>query len=223
MTQYNTLNVTLCNSQLNKLNSAIKNGTKVTLNLSSNVVGDSNDENNFPHKLLLTSTQVAKLRKAFANNSSANVELSKTQLHKIGQSGGFLERLLGPLLKTELSLIGNVLKTLAKSVLIPLGLTAATSAIEAAIPKKMFGSDFATLIISNEETNEIMKIVKSLEESGLLIKGISETIKNEAKEQKGEFLGMLLGLLGARLLGNLLPGKSKMRTGEATIRPGEKF
>ena len=159
MTQYNTLNVTLCNSQLNKLNSAIKNGTKVTLNLSSNVVGDSSDENNFPHKLLLTSTQVAKLRKAFANNSSANVELSKTQLHKIGQSGGFLERLLGPLLKTELSLIGNVLKTLAKSVLIPLGLTAATSAIEAAIPKKMFGSDFATLIISNEETNEIMKIV----------------------------------------------------------------
>ena len=110
MTQYNTLNVTLCNSQLNKLNSAIKNGTKVTLNLSSNVVGDSSDENNFPHKLLLTSTQVAKLRKAFANNSSANVELSKTQLHKIGQSGGFLERLLGPLLKTELSLIGNVLR-----------------------------------------------------------------------------------------------------------------
>ena len=223
MTQYNTLNVTLCNSQLNKLNSAIKNGTKVTLNLSSNVVGDSNDENNFPHKLLLTSTQVAKLRKALANNSSANVELSTTQLHTIGHSGGFLERLLGPLLKTELSLIGNVLKTLAKSVLIPLGLTAATSAIEAAIPKKMFGSDFPTLIISNEETNEIMKIVKSLEESGLLIKGISETIKKEAKEQKGEFLGMLLGLLDARLLGNLLPGKSKMRTGEGTIRPGEKF
>ena len=127
------------------------------------------------------------------------------------------------MLKTGLSSIGNVLKTLAKSVLIPLGLTAATSAIEAAIPKKMFGSDFATLIISNEETNEIMKIVKSLEESGLLIKGISETIKKEAKEQKGEFLGMLLGLLDARLLGNLLPGKSKMRTGEGTIRPGEKF
>ena len=223
MTQYNTLNVKLCNSKLNKLKSAIKNGTKVILNLSSNVVGDSNGESNFPHKLLLNSTQVAKLRKAFANNSSANIELSKTQLHKIEQSWGFLERFLGPLLKTGLSSIGNVLKTLAKSVLIPLGLTAATSAIEAAIPKKMFGSDFATLIISNEETNEIMKIVKSLEESGLLIKGISETIKKEAKEQKGEFLGMLLGLLDARLLGNLLPGKSKMRTGEGTIRPGEKF
>ena len=127
------------------------------------------------------------------------------------------------MLKTGLSSIGNVLKTLAKSFLIPLELTAATSAVDAAIPKKMFGSDFTTLIISNEEMNEIMKIVKSLEESGLLIKGISETIKNEAKEQKGEFLGMLLGLLGATLLGNLLLGKSKMRTGEGTIRPGEKF
>ena len=223
MTQYNTLKVKLCNSKLNKLKSAIKNGTKVILNLSSNVVGDSNGESNFPHKLLLNSTQVAKLRKAFANNSSANIELSKTQLHKIEQSWGFLERFLGPLLKTGLSSIGNVLKTLAKSVLIPLGLTAATSAIDTAIPKKIFGSDFTKLIISNEEMNEIMKIVKSLEESGLLIKGVSETIKNKAKEQKGEFLGMLLGLLGATLLGNLLLGKSKMRTGEGTIRPGEKF
>ena len=92
---------------------------------TSNVVGDSNDENNFPHKLLLTNTKVLRLRKAFANNSSANLKLSKTQLHKIGQSGGFLGRLLGPLLKTGLSLIGNVLKSLAKSVLITLGLTAA--------------------------------------------------------------------------------------------------
>ena len=95
MTQYNTLNVKLSNSQLNKLNSGIKTGSEVTLKISSNVVGDSNDENNFPHKLLLTNAQVLKLRKAFANNSSANIKLSKTQLHKIGQSGGFLGRLLG--------------------------------------------------------------------------------------------------------------------------------
>ena len=106
----------------------------------SNLDGDSNDENNFPHKLLLTNTQVSKLRKAFANSSSANVILSKTQLHKIGQSGGFLGRPLGPLLKTGLPLIGNVLKPLAKSVLIPLGLTAAASTTDAAIHKKMFGS-----------------------------------------------------------------------------------
>ena len=85
MTQYNTLNVKLSNSQLNKLKSAIKNAIEVTLNLSSNIVADSNDENNFLHKLLLTNTQVSRLRKAFANNFSANIKLSKIQLHKIGQ------------------------------------------------------------------------------------------------------------------------------------------
>ena len=89
------------------------------MKLSSNVVGDSNDENNFPLKLLLTNTQVSRLCKAVANNSSANIKLSKTQLHKVGQSRGFLGRLLVLLLKTGLSLIKNVLKPLAKSVLIP--------------------------------------------------------------------------------------------------------
>ena len=108
-------------TQYDTLKSAIKNETEVTLNLSSNVVGDSNDENIFLHKLLLTNTQVSKLREAFANGSSANIKSSKTQLHKIGQSGGFLGRLLGPLLKTGLPLIGNVLKPLAKNVFVPLG------------------------------------------------------------------------------------------------------
>ena len=89
------------------------------MKLSSNVVGDSNDENNFPHKLLLTNTQSSKLRKDFENGSLGNINLSKTQLYKIGQSGGFLGRLLGPLLKTGLPLIENVLKPSAKSVLIP--------------------------------------------------------------------------------------------------------
>ena len=99
MTQYKTLNAKVSNLQLNKLKSAIKNGTEVTVNLSSNIIGDSNDENNFPHKLFLANTQVSKLRKAFANNSTANIKLWKTQLHEIRQSGGFLVRLLGPLLK----------------------------------------------------------------------------------------------------------------------------
>ena len=85
MIQYNTLNVKLSNSQLNKLKSGIKNGTEVTLKIPSNIVGDSNDENNFQHKLLLTNTQVSKLRKALANNYSANIKLSKIQLHKIEQ------------------------------------------------------------------------------------------------------------------------------------------
>ena len=102
MTRYNTLNVKLSNSQLNKLKSGIKNGTELTLKISSNVVGDSNDEIIFPHKLLLTNTQVLRLHKTFANGSSASIKLSKTQLHKIGQSGGFLGRLVGPLLKTGL-------------------------------------------------------------------------------------------------------------------------
>ena len=133
MTQYNTLNVILSKLWLNKLKSRIKNNTEVTLKISSNVVV------NFPHELLLTNTQVSKLHKTFANNSSANIKLSKTQLHKIEQWRGFLGRLLGSLLKTGLSLIGTVLKPLAKSVLIPLGLTAATSATDAAIHKKMFG------------------------------------------------------------------------------------
>ena len=85
MAQYNILNVKFSNLQINKLKLGIKNGTEVTLKVSSNVVGDSNDENNFSHKLLLSNTQILRTRKAFANNSSANIKLSKTQLHKIGQ------------------------------------------------------------------------------------------------------------------------------------------
>ena len=134
MTQYNSLNVKLSNSQLNKLKSAIKNETEVVLRLSSNMIEDN--ETDFPHKLLLTNRQVANLRKAFANHSSADIKLSKTQLSKMIQSGGFLGRLLGPLLKTGLPLIKNVIKPLAKSLLIPLGLTAAASAADAGIHKK---------------------------------------------------------------------------------------
>ena len=118
MTQYNALNVKLSNSQLNKLRLRIKIGTEVTLKISSNVVGASNDKNSLPHKLLWTNTQVSRIHKAFRNNSSNNIKLSKTQLHKIGQSGGFLGKLLGPLLKTRFLLMKNVLKPLAKSALI---------------------------------------------------------------------------------------------------------
>ena len=109
MTQYNSLNVKLSNSQLNKLKSAIKNETEVVLRLSSNMIGDSNDETNFPYKLLLTDRQVSNIRKAFANNSSADIKFSKTQLSKMIQSGEFLGKLLGPLLKTGLPLIKNVI------------------------------------------------------------------------------------------------------------------
>ena len=134
MTIHNSLNVKLSNSQPNKLKSAIEDETEVVLRLSSNILGDN--ETNFPNKLLLTVRQVPNLRKAFANHSSADIKLSKTQLSKMIQSGGFLGRLLGPLLKTWLPLIKNIIKPLAKTVLIPLGVTAAGSAADAEIHKK---------------------------------------------------------------------------------------
>ena len=133
MIQYNSLNVKLSNSQPNRLKSAIKNESEVALRLSSNMVGG--DETNFSHKLLLTNWYVANLRNAFPNYLSTDIKLSKTQISKIIQSGGFFGRLLGPLLKTGLPLMKNVIKPLAKSVLIPLGLTAAVSAADAGIHK----------------------------------------------------------------------------------------
>ena len=130
------------------------------------------------------------------------------------QSGGFLGRLLGPLLKTGLLLIKNAIKPLAESVLIPFGLTAAASAADAGIHKKILGSgNMITLIISNNEMEDIIKIVRSLEDSGLLLKGVTETVQNEVKEQKGGFLSILLGTLGASLSGNLITGKGIYRAG----------
>ena len=116
MTQCNTLNVKLSNSQTNQLKFGIKNWTQVTLKLSSKIVSNSNDENKFPRKLLLTNTQVSKLHKAFANGSSANIKFSNSHLHKIGQPGGFLGRILGPLIKTGLPLRKNVFKPLANRI-----------------------------------------------------------------------------------------------------------
>ena len=112
MTQYSSLNVKLSNSQLNKLKSSIKNETDVVLRISSNMVGNSNDNINFPHELLSTNRQIANIRKAFAKNTSTDIKLSKTQLSKTVQSGGFLGKHLGPLLKNGLPLIKNVIKPL---------------------------------------------------------------------------------------------------------------
>ena len=227
MTQYNSLNVKLSNSQFNKLKSAIKNEIDAALRLSSNVVGNSGDNTNFPHEFLLTNRRVANLRKAFANHLSTDIKFSKAQVSKMMQSGGFLGRLLGSLLITGLPLMKSVIKPLAKSVLVPLGLTAA-SAADAGIHKKILGSgsdnNNTILIISNDEMDDILKIVKSLEDSGVLLKGVREKIQNEAKEQRGGFLGMFLGTLGASLLGDLLTknlsGKGTIRAGEGAIRAG---
>ena len=170
------------------------------------MIGDN--ETNFPHQLSLTNRQVSNLDKAFSNQSSADIKLSKIQLSKMIQLGGFLGSLLGPSLKTGLSLITNVIKPSAKIVLIPLGLTAGASAADTRIHKKILGpGNMTTLIISNDEIEDIIKIVKSLEDSGLLLKGVIQKIQNEMKEQNGGFLSLLLGTLGASLLGNLLTGR----------------
>ena len=108
MTQYNSLNVKISNSQLNKFKSAVKNETEVVLRLSSNMIGDN--ETNYPHQLLLTNRQVANIRKAFANNSSIDIKLSKIQLSKTMQSGGFSNPVFFPVSKTGLPLIKNVIK-----------------------------------------------------------------------------------------------------------------
>ena len=112
---------------------------------------NSDDKTNFPNKLLLTNRQVTNLRKSFANNLSTGIKLSKAQLSKIIQLGEFLGRLLGTLLKTGLPLVKNVIKPLAKSVLIPLGLTAAASTADAGIHKQILGSGITMLILSNDE------------------------------------------------------------------------
>ena len=167
------------------------------------------NRNDLPHELLLTTRQITKLRNAFNNNLQTDIKLSKAQIYKIIQSGGFLWSLLS-------KIVGSLIKVavpLVKNILAPLGIKAAALTIDTGIQKKINGSGTTTLIISNEEMNDLMKIVQALEDSNIFLKGVTKTIKNEAKEQKGGFLSMLLGTLGASLLGNLLSGKGIVRAG----------
>ena len=144
--------------------------------------------NNLPHELLLTTRQTTKLRNGIENNMSTDVKLSKAQISKVIQSGGFLGKLLGPLLRTGLPLMKNVIKPLAKSVLTPSGLTAAMSALDARIQKKIFsGSGTTTLVISSEDINDIMKIVQALEESNILLKGVLKQLKIKQNNEKEGF------------------------------------
>ena len=150
MNQYNSLNVTF-----NRLKSVIKNETGAALILSSNMIGNPNDETKFPHKLILTNRQVINLCRNGANKSSTDIKLSKTQLFKMIQSSKFLGRLLGPLLNTSLPLMKTVIQLLAKSVLIPLGASAA-SAADVGLHKKILGSGTTKLIIANNKMKEII-------------------------------------------------------------------
>ena len=181
MVEYSKINCKLTNVQLNKFKKAVKSNEGATLRL-----GIKNfNKNEHPHELLLTTRQNTKLRNAINNNSATDTKLSKAQIKKIIESGGFLGKLLsklvGPLMKVALPL--------AKNVLAPLGLTAAMSVIDGSIQKKIHGSG-VKLIIEQEDMN-IMKIIKALENSGILLHGVSKTIKNETKEQRGGFLRLI--------------------------------
>ena len=154
------------------------------------------DGNDLPHELLLTTRQKTKLRNAFNNNMSTDLRLSRAQIPKIIQSGRFLgslsSKLASPLMKVAVFL--------GKNVLAPLGITAAASASDPGIQKKIHGSGRTTLIISNKEINDIMKIVQALQDFNVLLKGVTETIKNKTKKQEGWFLGTLVDTLGSILL-----------------------
>ena len=170
------------------------------------------DGNDLPHELLLTTKRKTKIRNAFNNNMPTDLTLSKAHISKIIQSGGFLgsllRKLVGPLMK--------VAAPLAKNILVPLGITAAASAIDAGIQKKIHcsgRSSSTTLIISNKEMNDIVKIAQDLEDSNILLKEVTKTIINETKNQKEGFLSMLFGTLGASLLENILAGKGIIRAG----------
>ena len=155
MAEYNTVNAKLSDSQLNKLKSAGKNRQGTNLRMNFKMFNGKN----LPHELLLTTRQTTKLRNAIENNMSTDIKLSKAQISKIIQSGGFLGSLLsklaGPLMKLAVPI--------AKKILALLGLTSAMSAIDPGIQKKVHGSGTTTLIISNEEMNGIMKIVQAVQ------------------------------------------------------------
>ena len=173
MVEYSKVNVKSSGTQLKKLK------TGINLRMSLKIL----DGNDLPHELLLITRQKTKLRNAFNNNMLTNLKLSRAQISKIIQSGGFLGSLLsklgGPLMKVAIPL--------AKNVLAPLGITVAASVIDTGIEKKIHGSETTTLIISCEEMNDIMKIVQALEDSNILLKGVTKIIKNETKEKRRIF------------------------------------
>ena len=163
------------------------------------------DGNDLSRELLLTARQKTKLRNALNNNMSTDINLSKAQISKIIQS-----RVFRIIIKKTSRSINESSSSFGKNILAPLGITAAASAIDAGIQKKIHGSgrpSSTSLIISNKEMNDIMKIAQALEDSNILLKVVTKTIKNKTIKLKGGFLSMLLSTLGARLLGNLLSGK----------------
>ena len=178
MVEHSKINCKLTNVQLNKLKKSVKSNEGATLRLG--IKNFNKDE--LPHELLLTTRQNTKLRNAINNNLATDIKLSKVQIKKLILSGGVLGKLLsklaGPLMKVAMPL--------AKNVLAILGLTASMSAIDGGIQKYMSGEEIK-LIIEQEDMNDIIKIIEALENSGILLKGVSKTIETETKEQRGGF------------------------------------
>ena len=178
MVEYTKINCKLTNVQICKLKKAVKSNEGASLRLG--IKNFNKDE--LPHELLLTTRQNTKLCNAINNNLATDIKLSKAQIKKLIQSGGFLGKLLsklvGPLMKEAMSL--------AKNVLTPLGLTAAMSAIDGSMQKKLHGSG-VKLIIEQEDMNDIIKIIEALENSGILLKGVTRTIENETKDKEEDF------------------------------------
>ena len=178
MVEYSKINCKLTNVQLNKLKKAVKSNEGATLRLGNKNV----NKEDLPHELLLTTRQSTKLHNAINNNLATDIKLSKAQIKKLLQSGGFLGKLLsklaGPLMQVALPL--------AKDVLAPLGLTVGMSAIDGSIQEKIYGSG-VKLIIEQEDMNDIMKIIEALENSGILLKGSSKTIEMKLKNKVEDF------------------------------------
>ena len=176
MVEYSKINCKLTNVQLDKFKKVVKPNEGATLRLA--IKNFNKDE--LPHESLLTTRQNTKLRNAINNNLATDI--SKAQIKKLIQSGGFLGKLLGklagPLMKVAMPL--------AKNVLAPLGLTAAMSAIDDGIQKKMKGEGIK-LIIEQEHMNDIMKIIKALENSGILLKGVKKQLKMKLKNKEEDF------------------------------------
>ena len=185
MVEYSKANVKLSDRQLKQLKTTVKNKTGTTLRMSLKML----DGNDLLQEFLLTTREKTKLRNAFNNNTSIDLKLCKAQISIIIQSGGFL----GPLLSKLASPLMKVAIPLAKHVSAPFGITAAASLIDAGIQKKIHGSGTKTLIISDKEMNDIMKIVQALENSNILLKGVTKTIKNEKKRAKRRILKHVAG------------------------------
>ena len=169
MVEYSKINCKLTNIQLNKFKKMVKSNAGATLRLG--IKNFNKDE--LLHELLLTTRQNTKLRNAINNNMATDIKLSKKIIQSAGFLGKLLSKLAGPLMKAAMPL--------AKNVLAPLGLTAAMSAIDGSIQNKIHGSG-VKLIIEQEDMNDFMKIIEALENSGILLKGVSKTIENETKE-----------------------------------------